>query len=78
MQDHVANHSIGKSIAKVTPFGPRILALIHAMIGCCKNPLVVLRVDHNGVNWNVGEVAGAIAPALATVRRSKDMAPSKG
>ena len=53
MQDHVANDGVGKSIAEVTPFSPRVLALINAVVGCGKNPLVVLRVDDNGVNWNV-------------------------
>src|SRR5580765_3119268 len=78
MQDHVANDGVGKSIAEVTPFSPRVLALINAVDGCGKNSPVVLRVDDDGVNWNVGQVAGAIAPNLATVYRSEDMASSKG
>ena len=78
MQDHVANDGIGKSVAEIAPFAPRVLALINAVVGCGKNPPVVFRVDDDGVNWNVGQVAGAIAPALATVRRSKNMTSSKG
>ena len=78
MQDHVANDGVGKSVAEVTPFAPRVFALIHAVIGCGKNPPVVSRVDDNGVNWNVGQIAGAIAPTLATVCRSEDVTTSKG
>ena len=78
MQDHVANDGVGKSIAEVTPFSPRVLALINAVVGCGKNPPVVFRVDDNGINWNVGQVASTIAPARATVCRSEDMTSSKG
>jgi hypothetical protein len=78
MQDHVANDGVGKSVAEVTPFSPRVLALINAVVGCGKNPLVVLRIDDNGVNWNVGQTASPIAPNLATVCRSEDVASSKG
>ncbi len=78
VQDHVANDGVGKSVAEVTPFGPGVFALIHAVVGCGKNTSVVLRVDDDGVNWNVGQIAGAIAPARATVCRSEDMTSSKG
>src|SRR5438105_823077 len=78
VQDHVTNHGVGKSVAEVSPFAPRILALIHAVVGCGKNSPVVLRVDDDGVNRNVGDVAGAIAPTLAAVCRSKDVTSSKG
>jgi hypothetical protein len=78
MQDHITNDGVGKAIAEVTPFGPRVLALIYAVIGCGKNPPVVLRVDDDGVNWNVGQIARAIAPTLTTVCRSKDVTSPKG
>ena len=78
VQNHVANDGVGKSVAEVAPFSPRVLALIHAVVGCGKNPPVVFRVDDNGVNWNVGQVASTIAPARATVCRSEDMTSSKG
>ena len=78
MQDHVANDGVRKSVAEVTPFNPGVLTLIHAVVGCGKNPRVVLRVDDDGVDWNVGQIAGAIAPAVATVCRSEDVTSSKG
>jgi hypothetical protein len=78
VKDHVANDGVRESVAEVTPFSPGVLTLIHAVVGCGKNPRVVLRVDDDGVNRNVGQIAGAIAPALATIRRSKDMIFSKG
>ena len=67
MQDHVANDGVGKSIAEVTPFSPRVLALIHAVVGRGKNPPMVFRIDDDGVNWNVGQIPSAIAPGLAAV-----------
>src|SRR5205814_10132580 len=73
VQNHVANDGVGKSVAEVSPFAPRILALIHAVVGCGKNTPVVFRVDDNGVNWNVGQIASTIAPARATVYRSEDL-----
>jgi hypothetical protein len=78
VKDHVANDGVRKSVAEVTPFSPRVFTLIHAVVGCGKNPRVVLRVDDDGVDWNVGQVASAIAPALATVCRSEDVTSSKG
>ena len=78
VQNHVANDGVGKSVAEVAPFGPRVLALIYAVVGCCKNSLVILRVHDDGVNWNVGQIASAIAPTLATIWRSKDVTSSKG
>ena len=78
VKDHVANDGVRKSVAEVTPFSPGVLALIHAVVGRGKNPLVVLRVDDDGVNWNVGQIAGAIAPAVATICRSEDVTSSKG
>src|SRR5207253_5854255 len=78
VKDHIANDGVRKSVAEVTPFSPRVFALIHAVIGCGKNPPVVLRVDDDGVDWNVGQIAGAIAPTLASVCRSEDVTTSKG
>ena len=78
VKDHVADDGIRKSVAEIGPFLPRVLALIHAVVGCGKNSPVVLRVDDDGVNRNVGDVAGAIAPTLAAVCRSKDVTSSKG
>src|SRR4029077_690655 len=78
MEDHVANNGIRKSIAEVSPFGPRVLGLIHAVVGCGKNPPVVFRIDDDGINWDVGQIPCAIAPGLAAINRSEDMTSSKG
>ena len=78
VKDHVADDGIRKSVAEVSPFRPGVLALIHAVVGRSKNPPLVFRIDDDGINWNVRQVAGAIAPSLATVSRSKDMTSSKG
>ena len=78
VKDHVANDGVGKSVAEVTPFAPRVFALIHAVISRGKNPPVVLRVDDDGVDWNVGQIAGAIAPTFTIVCRSEDVTTSKG
>ena len=78
VQDHVANDGVRKSVAEVTPFASRVFALIHTVISRGKNPPVVLRVDDDGVDWNVGQIAGAIAPILATVCRSEDVTTSEG
>ena len=78
VKDHVADHGIRKSVAEIGPFRPGVLALIHAVVGRGKNPPLVLRINDDGVNWNVRQVAGAIAPSFATVSRSKDMTSSKG
>ena len=67
VEDHVANDGIRKSIAEVSPFSPRVLTLIHAVVGCGKNPPVVFRIDDDGINWDVGQIPSAIAPGLATV-----------
>ena len=67
VKDHVANDSIRKSITEVSPLGPRVLAPIHAVVGCGKNPPVVFWIDYDGINWNVGQIPGAIAPGLAAV-----------
>ena len=67
VEDHVADDSIRKSIAEVSPFGPRVPALIHAMVGCGKNSPVIFRIDDDSVNGNVGQIPSAIAPGLATV-----------
>ena len=67
VKDHIADDGIRKSVAKVGPFGPCVLALIHAVVGCGKNPPVVLWIDDDGINWNVGQIPSAIAPSLTAV-----------
>ena len=78
MKDHVADDGIRKSIAEVSPFGPRVLGLIHAVVGCGKNPPVVFRIDDDGINRDVGQIPSAIAPGFAAVDRSENVASSKG
>ncbi len=78
VKDHVTDDSIRKPVAEISPLGPRVLALINAVVGCGKNPPVVLRVDDDGVHGNVEQIASAIAPSLAAVSRAEDMPSSKG